>query len=241
MPVTDNNLPPRSLNPTYAPSLTWGGYNWGDFSSAASLPNVSDDGDNVQAGDLATVSGQLYICRTPTSGSAVWDPQTALTHPSRLFNFPVTNGAGALTAIGTSVNAAAATTLLYSEIFVPFPMTVTNINVLQGTAVGTDKMRALLFDEDGAFLVGTAVAGKDTAGADTFLQIALTAATLLPPGRYYVGVKMDGTTDELQCLSAGSPMLITEEETGHTFAGNDDITSVATTFTADVGPIVFLD
>lgn len=221
---------------------------WGVYDAAADLPNVSGSSTQsqfLQIGHLAStnIGGVVVpkICTTATQGAAVWNDLVPATFPTRVFNMPVnTNGAN-LTAIGTDAAADAATSLYYSEILIPYRMTVTNINVLQGTTVGTDKLRGLLFDSAGAFVIGTATAGQATSGADTFLQIALTAATLCEPGRYYVGVKANGTTDGFQTMSAGSPMLITEKEGSHTFAGNDDITSVPTTFTADVGPIVFLD
>lgn len=240
MPSVPSTDRPRALNPGGREDLIHGKFHWGEYASEATLPNVSDDDLEVKAGDQACVGGRTYECRTPTSGSAAWHPVTALTHPTRVFNVRPGAAAANLTGVGTDAAADAATSLYYTEIFVPHRMLVTGIACLNGTTVGTDKQRYLLFDSSGAFLVGTATAGATSSGADVFQEIALTAPTVIGPGRYYVGFKRDGTTDGFQTLTAGQPVVICEKETGHTFAGNDDITSVATTFTAGTAPVCYL-
>lgn len=54
---------------------------FGEFTSAAELPNVlgsPNQVDNLRAGDVATVGGQLYSCLTDTKGAAVWGPDAAV-------------------------------------------------------------------------------------------------------------------------------------------------------------------
>lgn len=243
-----NNLPARNVYPAGpGQGPAWGAVHWGEYSSAASLPNVGADAADVQAGDMATVSGRLYVCRSGTSGSAVWDAldATAASTPSRIFNVPgLSDLAGAdISAGGKSITAAGATSLYYGEIFIPYRFTITNINVLQGTTgVGTDNMRVHLYNSAGTHLAQNAVAGEATSGADTFLQCALETAYTAAPGRYFVGVAMAGTTTEFQVVAASCPYGISEVEGGHAFAEDGvDITSVATGFTADAAPVFFLD
>jgi hypothetical protein len=240
MPTVPSLDQPRAILPGGAEDLIWGKFHWGEFASEASLPNVADDGKLLNAGDLASVGGRLYECRVKTSGSAKWHPVTALTHPTRVFNVPVNGNAANLAAVGTDAAADAATSLYYTEIFVPHRMTVTGIGVLNGTTVGTDKLWLALYDSAGAFVEGTLAAGTLGAGADVFQQVALIASTVIGPGKYFVGLMLNGTTHQNQRLSAGSPMVICEKEGGHTFGDEADITSLATTFTADVAPVVYL-
>ena len=48
---------------------------WGEWASTAQLPNVSgatvQDSD-VRRGDIATVTGELYVCTVPTASGATW-------------------------------------------------------------------------------------------------------------------------------------------------------------------------
>lgn len=240
MPTILSTDEPRALLPGGAEDLIWGKFQWGEYASTASLPNVADDGKDVAAGDLACVGGRTYECASPTSGAATWFPVAPLTHPTRVFTMPVNANAADLTGIGTDAAAAAATDLDYVEIFVPHRMTCTGAACLNGTTVGTNKVRYLLFNSAGTFVIGTATAGTTGSGQDVFQQIAWTAPVTLAPGKYFLGFKCDGTTHQNQRASAGSPMLLCEREGGHTFAGNANITSIATTFTADRAPIGYL-
>lgn len=220
------------------------GVGWGEYATFANLPNSSGaavtSSDLLRKGDHATVGGFRVVCQDPTPSAAVWYYSDPPTGSAWVFNVPINANAANLAGIGTDAAVDAATSLYYTEIFVPRRMTLTGAAVLNGTTVGTDNIRTLLFDSDGAFIIGSATAGVLGAGADVFQAVAFTAATTVSPGRYFVGYKANGTTHQTQKLSAGSAMVICEKETGHTFAGNDDITSVATTFTADVAPIVRL-
>lgn len=237
--VNSTDAPRSIVNPGFA-DLVQGKFHWGEYASEATLPNVAADGKAVAAGDQACVGGRTYECVTPTSGSAVWHPVTALTHPTRVFTMPVNGNAADLSGVGTDAAAAAATDLDYVELFVPHRMVCTGAACLNGSVVGTDKVRYLLFNSAGTFVIGTATAGTTSAGADVFQQVAWTAPVTLAPGRYYLGLKVDGTTAQHQRASAASPMLLCEREGGHTFAGNANITSIATTFTADRAPIGYL-
>lgn len=219
--------------------------NRGDFPGERWLPNTPDGAtvSGLAAGDWATVGGSRYFqCKDATDGSATW-VEGRLETRSRVFNFQELDADGAnLTAVGASITVAGATSLYYGELNLDNFMLVTNINLLQGTTVGTDKARAHIYSSDGSHVAQCATAGVTTSGADTFLQLPLTSALTLPPGRYFVGAALDGTTDEIQVVAAGAPYGITEIEAGHAFAEDAvDITSVATTFTASAAPIVFLD
>lgn len=53
---------------------------FGEFTSAAELPNVDgspNQVDSLRAGDVAIVGGVLYTCATDVKGAAVWGPDAA--------------------------------------------------------------------------------------------------------------------------------------------------------------------
>ena len=220
---------------------------WGEYASAANLPNVSgsnaDDNDLLRKGDTATVDAQLYICTVPAAGGATWRPDTPLT--GEAWVWPAFRPAGdvALTGIGTSVTADAATSIYYTDIGIRRRMTCTGVALLAGTVVTTDNATLTLHDSAGAVVISTASYDVTGFTADVFGQVPWTAVQTLNPGRYFVSVAVDGTTFEFQCLAATQPITICEKETGHVYATPSAIASIATAstaFTADVAPIFYL-
>ena len=234
-----NTLPARNLNPSKAPELEWGGKDWGSYSAVGSLPNVAADAADVAIGDVASVGGVRYVCTTATSGSAVWKVTSPTEGAAWLWPAYTPDG-GALTALGTSVTASASTVIHYTDITIPHRRVVTGVGLLVGTTLTTDSCKVHLFDSSGALLASSASTLMSGLTADTFNQIALTAAQTVSPGRYFVGVSINGTTAEIQCLDATHPIAICEAEGSHVYATPDDLTSIATTFTADVAPIFYL-
>lgn len=232
---------PRNITDPGFNGLVAGKFHWGEYASTASLPNVAADGKAVAAGDLACVGGRTYECVTPTSGSAVWHPLVAITGATRVFTQPVNLNAANLTGVGTDAAAAAATDIDYVEFEIPRRMSLTGAACLNGTTVGTNLVIYSLHNSAGTFVVGTDPTGTLGAGADVFQEIAFTAVTSVAPGRYFLGLKVNGTTHQHQRASAGSPMRICEREGSHVFlTAGESITSLATTFTADRAPIGYV-
>lgn len=221
-----------------------GGYHWGAYPAVTDLPNVAAEALDLHVGDLASVGSVLYACRTATSGSAVWDAVgTGNGGPWRLTNVTMEPGEADLAAVGQSRNAVVGT-LFYGEIYIDHVRTITNVNVLLGTTIGTEAMRVHVYNESGTLLGENAAAGEDLTGAtaDDFKQAALSSALTVAPGRYFVGIQMDGVGTEFQVVRESFWTGRSEAETGHTFGETStDITSVATGYTADVAPIFFLD
>jgi len=127
------------------------------------------------------------------------------------------------------------------NIFVPFDMTVTNINVLNGGTVGTNACIVVLYNSAGTVLRTSALAGATTAGANAFQTYALTSSIAVQgPGRYFVGIQCNGATDNVRTVAASTfAGLVTQSNAG-VFATIPAITP-PTTFTANVGPIVYLN
>lgn len=125
-----------------------------------------------------------------------------------------------------------------AELYLPEPMTATGVAVLNGATVGTDKLIGCLFSNTGAVVATSALAGTTTAGADAFQTLDFTAPVALSPGRYFIGVQCDGTTDTTRRIAA-STYLNAASVTAGVFGTVAAITAPTTT-TADAGPIGYL-
>lgn len=157
----------------------------------------------------------------------------ALLGPGTLTNIPL--GPVALASIGTDAVSVAGT-LYYSEGYNPTTRTVTNVACLNGTTgVGTDLQIFALWNSSGALLGTTALAGTTPATADVFQAIALITPVELPPGRYFAGFQINGTTSPHQTIAAATYPNRTGSAAG-VFATIGAITP-PTSFTANVGPI----
>lgn len=156
--------------------------------------------------------------------------------PSILPNIAL--GSAALTGYETNGAAQVAGTWNYSEILVPHWNTWTGAGALNGTTVGTNKYIFALFGSSGTLLANTAVAGVLTANASVMQNIAFTAPILLAPGRYFIGVQLDGATDTVRhVLSANGSNVICGTQTGTFGTVPSAITTVSSTFTTAVAPI----
>jgi len=130
----------------------------------------------------------------PTPATPVTGAFTAGTYcPAVIANIPL--GSAALTTYETAGVAQTAFNTNISEVFVPGWNTWTGIGYLNGTGVGTDKAVVVLFDTNGKLIATSAVAGTtNAAGASVFEKVPFTVPVTLPPGRYFMGLILDGTT-----------------------------------------------
>lgn len=150
----------------------------------------------------------------------------------------------ALTTFETNGAAQVAGTWNYAEIFVPNWHTWTGAGWLNGTTVGTNNGMVALWGSNGALIANSAVAGAVTSGASTFQNAAFLYPATLAPGRYFVGLQMNGATDTVRhilapaCWNATNGIVV-GSQTG-TFGTAASITTVASTFTSAVGPIMQL-
>lgn len=244
---------------------------WGPYPSTAERPNVAGSAtqtDHLSMGDLVTVvSGadvEVYACTKPALGAATYSEvplaggaisslslssTLAVTGTSTLTGGIVATAPlkvwnhvplGALNTRGTDA-ARTAGTIYYAEIAVPSNKSIAAIACLNGTTVGTDKVIYGLYSEAGVLLRSTALAGTLGAGSDVYQRIALTSAySAVGPAKYLVGVQIEGTTHCIQCHTTLGPLPITGSQAG-VFGTMATISSVATTHTDNVGPMVYLD
>jgi hypothetical protein len=125
-----------------------------------------------------------------------------------------------------------------AEVFVPANMSITGIAIFNGSAVGTDKLVAALYDSTGAVVANSALAGVTATGTDTFQRLPFTAPySARGPATYYVGLQVNGTTYRFNSHIAGN--FGASKKTTELFGTLTTITP-PTTFTTAVGPIASL-
>lgn len=151
-------------------------------------------------------------------------------------------GSVAYGSLGTATTYGASGTQYLTTIFVPFNMTVTNINFLNGGTTGTNAVYGVLYNNAGVPIGNSALAGATTGGANAFQALALTTPLAIQgPGRYYVGITANGATDNLRLVAANTYVgLQTSAATG-TFGTVPNPITIPTTFSATQAPIVFLN
>jgi hypothetical protein len=156
--------------------------------------------------------------------------------PIRVANVPV--GPVARASMGTDA-ASTAGSIYFSDIYLPEAMVSTGAGVLNGTTPGTDAVIYFLADEAGTVLRTTALAGTLSAVADVFQEIAWTSPISLPPGRYWVGFQVEGTTATHQTIATLTYLNSTGSAAG-VFGTIPAAITPTTTTTANVGPFFYL-
>lgn len=230
--------------------------NYGGFTASSTVPvTFQDDVEtSLIAQGLATAAQITDMSTQPAGttqnvlqgGNVALIPQgqqgystpTYLQGPSILPNIAL--GSLALTSYETNGVTQTAGQWNYAEIFVPYNNTWKGAGVLNGTTVGTSKYIVAIWGSNGTLLANSAVAGTTSAGASIMQNIAFTAPINLVPGRYFIGLQMDVATDTVRhMLSANGSNVICGTQSG-TFGTVPSITTVSTTFTTAVAPIMQL-
>lgn len=142
---------------------------------------------------------------------------------------------------GTDVTYAAAGDEYLTELVIRRNVTLTGAALLNGPTVATDSVIYALWDSSGSLVANTALAGTTTSGADAWQQIAFTSAYAAVPGRYFLGVQANGTTDDFHAIAAGGTKATQTNTTDRgSFGTISDLAAVPTAFAADVGPIMYV-
>lgn len=157
---------------------------------------------------------------------------------SGLTNFP-TWPANATTTSGTSTTPSA-TTVYLSQVFIPYSVTLTGINVDNAATCGTNKYIVALFSAAGVPLANSALAGVLCSGTSAYQAIPFTSTyAAVGPGVYWIGIYMNGTTDRFYTIPAGGAQSgLSGTVTAQTF-GTVATVVPPTTFTAGAGPVAF--
>ncbi len=148
-------------------------------------------------------------------------------------------------------------TFYYSQINVGFSYTpvprgsaiaensynITGINIPVGSTGGTDTFHVWVWNSAGVVIGRSATAGVTAGTALTIQQIPLyqpDGSTVGPititSGTYYIGVQSNGTTAKFLAINSPIWPLNTGSQTG-TAGTSAAIASIATTYTANLGPM----
>jgi len=150
-----------------------------------------------------------------------------------------TGGIPAVLAVtGTDTTPATGTTFV-SEIIIPHNMTITGVSYLIGSVGGTDKVYAAVWDSAGALLANSDLtSGGATVGTTATMQaLDLTAPlAVVGPGRFYIGVAMNGNTARLRTHLFGRHRANSIAQTHGTIEALVIGTLFGTEFTASKGP-----
>lgn len=120
---------------------------------------------------------------------------------------------------------------------------ITGINIAVGTTGGTDTWHVGVYNSLGVLVARSITAGVTAGTASTIQQIPLyqtNGSTIgpvtLPSGQYYIALQSNGTTANFKSINSPIWSTVTGSQTG--VAGTlAAITSVATTYTANLGPM----
>jgi hypothetical protein len=151
-------------------------------------------------------------------------------------------GSVAYGSFGNATTFGASGTTQVASLFVRYNMTVTNINCLQAGTVGTNSVIGILYNTAGTKIGNSALAGTATVGANTFLVLPLTAPLAIQgPARYFVGLMPNGSTDNFRGVAASTFVGILSAQVAAGVFGTLPNITPPTTFSANNGPICFLN
>lgn len=186
------------------------------------------------------LTGNLFYCLNGAwSGSPNFATGSGTTGRYRYSTVPI--GSVAYASAGTDV-AAVAGTFYCADVVVPRTMTLTGIAVLNGATGTTNYDLVALYDSGGHLVANSAVAGTLEATANIFQARNFTSTyTAFGPAEYFACVQANGNTGTLRMIPTVTFIdVLATSFTGVFGTVPATMTTVPTTFTADVGPVAYV-
>lgn len=142
---------------------------------------------------------------------------------------------------GTDV-AATNGTIYYASLFLPGNVTINGVSFLIGSVGGTDKAIVSVHNLAGVLLANSAVAGTTVGTAANAQSIVLTTPyQFVGPGHVLLGLTFNGTTAKFRAMPAFCSGGAMAGSGTQTFGTPANFTPSTTNFTADLGPIAFVN
>lgn len=225
--------------------------NTNKFQVVGASGNTSTAGTLSATGNLAINTNKFTV--TASSGNTLVAGTLAVTGATTLTGAETLSGGVALTAPGTnfhgwlppavasSTSATPSATVVYvSQIFIPFNTTITGLYNTNAATCGTNKWIGALFNASGGVVANSSTSGITCSGSSGYQALAFTAPVAVTgPAMYWVGLYVNGTTDRYYAVPAlGQGWGLAGSVSTQTFGTVATITP-PTTFTADVGPVMF--
>lgn len=199
------------------------------YKSTESVSSGSNDGSVAVGGSVTIVKPTYFVSGGVTQYSYV---QKGFNNAAKFSRWPTFYADTENTGNNTTPVAG---TFYYIELKVLADSLLTGFEVVNGETVGTDKLIAWLWDQNGVVIANSAVAGATSVGAKAFQALAFEIPVVAPEGKYFVGVQTNGTTTRLATVKKGTMNMATGSVTGE-FGVSKAITP-PTTFTENVGPL----
>lgn len=199
------------------------------YKSTESVSSGSNDGSVIVGGSVTIVRPTYFVSGATTQYSYV---QKGFNNAAKFSRWPTFYADTENTGTNTTPVAG---TFYYIELKVLADSLLTGFEVVNGETIGTDKLIAWLWDQNGVVIGNSAVAGVISVGAKSFQALPFETPVVAPEGKYFVGVQANGTTTRLATVKKGTMNMATGSVTGE-FGVAKAITP-PTTFTETVGPI----
>lgn len=186
----------------------------------------------TNVGSSLTLSGTLAVSGATTLTGGIGSGGTLFTLFSTWAPQIVTSATSATPS---------ATAVAVTQMRIPHNETITGIAVLNAATCGTNKWIVALFDDTGAILANSALAGTLCSGASAYQKIAFTGTYAAKgPKTYWIALYADGATDRYYSIpTTGQGVGLAGSVTGQTF-GTIAALTLPTTFTADKGPVAYV-
>lgn len=199
---------------------------------------LADDGDLTFATDTLTATGLAVGATGLVATGAITPTGGIVATVDRVPNIPI--GAVALGSLGTNTTPVAGT-LYFASVWLDANKTITGIAQLNGSAVGTDKTIVSLWNSAGTLVANSDLAGTTCVGTDAWQEVAFTGTYAAKgPGRFWVGVQVNGTTCRLRTIAASTYLNFTGSSTPGAFGTIGSSITPPTATAADKGPIAYL-
>jgi len=155
-------------------------------------------------------------------------------------------GSVAYGSLGSVLSPPVTGTLYVTDVVIRKDMTATGIGILNGATCGTNAYVLWLFDSSGLAVANTSLSGTTCSGTDAFQQIAFTSTKALTAGRYFIGARVNGTTDRTRFVAGSTFLGLICSATAHSstvvgsFGSSIFAIPAPTAFTAGQCPIAYV-
>lgn len=199
--------------------------------------DVSSSDSSIASAAKKTFYSSVWVISAGTSklmiDNVAATPANSNEQPPRIATWaPVAATSGTDTACSDG-------TAYVCSIYVPTTFRATGIRYLIGSVGGTDKVVAAIWNSNGEVVANSATAGATVGTAANEQAVAFTSPTVIPPGRYFIGLTFNGTTAKFRSVPAHTHLGLLANGVTQTFGTVAAIT-VPTSFTADKAPVAAL-
>jgi parallel beta-helix repeat protein len=143
--------------------------------------------------------------------------------------------ANAAKATGSEATAVVGTIYLceveVTESFLPSGVEILNAELTGGSVI------VAIYDRYGTLLVSSTTAGTAASGKGTYQKVSFASTIGLIPGRYFVALQANATTYKFRAVPETSLRSATASVAGTFGTLSNPLSSIPTTFTANVGPV----